>query len=266
MKYITIFLLAIATTGCSEQIKNDKKVQYEVMSSLQDSLKLIEDSIKDNINNQPIKLLDKIDDKKNNKELIALFKMSLSDVQHDGCDKFNEFSILGTQNFISGLDTFSCIVLGAICEEDMHPSSGTNFIGLFKISTNRQTKLLNIIEAKGSFGFGSCANLEGFKIMGRKNLCVILNSGYYGFGCTTENRSLYLINKSTIKGILEIEKHDDDKGNEGTSMYENIDKDWEIKFLDNKSDYFNLEIIEKSHGKKVKTSILKFNEKSMKYE
>ncbi len=33
MKYISIFLLTIAMAGCSEQIKSDKKVQDEVMSS-----------------------------------------------------------------------------------------------------------------------------------------------------------------------------------------------------------------------------------------
>ena len=102
--------------------------------------------------------------------------------------------------------------------------------------------------------------------MGRKNLCVILNSGYGGHGIFEENRTLYLINTSTIQAILTIEKHSDDQGNEGTSMFENFDMDWDIKFIDNNSDYFNLEIIEKSHGKKVKTRILKFNENSMKYE
>ena len=102
--------------------------------------------------------------------------------------------------------------------------------------------------------------------MGRKNLCVILNSGYGGHGIFEENRTLYLINKSTIQAILNTKKHDDDQGNEGTYMFKNIDMDWDIKFIDNNSDYFNLEIIEKSHGKKVKTRILKFNEKSMKYE
>ena len=33
MKYISIFLLALAVSACSEQIKSDKKVQDEVMSS-----------------------------------------------------------------------------------------------------------------------------------------------------------------------------------------------------------------------------------------
>jgi hypothetical protein len=33
MKYISIFLLAIVMAGCSEQVKSDKKVQDEVMSS-----------------------------------------------------------------------------------------------------------------------------------------------------------------------------------------------------------------------------------------
>ena len=250
----------------NNQIQENQKLDHDVLS-LQIELKTLQDSIKTVINNQPIKLLDRIDDKKNDEELIQLFNLSLSDVPDDVCSKYAEFIIVGKQDYINGLDTFSCIVLGANCEEDLHMNIGSNYIGLFKFSKNEYTKIFQpIYLGGGGFGFGSCASLEAFKIMGRKNLCVVLNSGYGGFGTTTENRTLYLINKSTIQAILTTDKHDDDQGNRGAPMFTNEDKDWDIKFIDNKLDYFNLEIIEKSHGKKVKTRILKFNENSMKYE
>jgi hypothetical protein len=251
----------------NNQIQENQKLGQDVLS-LQIQLKSMQDSIKTAIKNQPIKLLGRIDDKKNDNELIQLFNLSLSNVPETGtCSMFAKFVIVGKQDFINGLDTFSCIILGANCEEVYNMNLGSNYIGLFKFSKNEYTEIFKpIYLGSGGYGSGYGAPLEAFKIMGRKNLCVILNSGYGGHGIFEENRTLYQINTSTIQAILTIEKHYDDQGNEGSSMYENIDKDWEIKFLDNKSDYFNLEIIEKSHGKKVKTRILKFNENAMKYE
>jgi hypothetical protein len=252
----------------NNQILENQKLDQDVLS-LQIELKSMQDSIKTAIKNQPIKLLGRIDDKKNDEELIQLFNLSLSDVPETGtCSMFAKFVIVGKQDFINGLDTFSCIILGANCEEVYHGNFGSNYIGLFKFSKNEYTKIFQPIYLDGGgFGFGYAAPIEAFKIMGRKNLCVILNSGYGGFGVFEENRSLYLINTSTIQAILTIEKHSDDQGNRGSNMgFKNIDMDWDIKFIDNNSDYFNLEIIEKSHGKKVKTRILKFNENSMKYE
>ena len=251
----------------NNQIQENQKLGQDVLS-LQIQLKSMQDSIKTAIKNQPIKLLGRIDDKKNDNELIQLFNLSLSDVPETGtCSMFAKFVIVGKQDFINGLDTFSCIILGANCEEVYNMNLGSNYIGLFKFSKNEYTEIFKpIYLGSGGYGSGYGAPLEAFKIMGRKNLCVILNSGYGGHGIFEENRTLYLINTSTIQAILTIEKHSDDQGNEGTSMFENFDMDWDIKFIDNNSDYFNLEIIEKSHGKKVKTRILKFNENSMKYE
>jgi hypothetical protein len=252
----------------NNQILENQKLDQDVLS-LQIELKSMQDSIKTAIKNQPIKLLGRIDDKKNDEELIQLFNLSLSDVpETDRCSQYAKFIIVGKQDYINGLDTFSCIVLGAECEENYYYNAGSNYIGLFKFSKNEYTKIFKpIYLGAGGYGNGRCAPIEAFKIMGRKNLCVILNSGYGGHGVFEENRSLYLINTSTIQAILTIQKHNVDQGNRDSNLgFENSDRDWDIKFIDNNSDYFNLEIIEKSHGKKVKTRILKFNENSMKYE
>jgi hypothetical protein len=246
-------------------IKENQKLDNDILS-LKLELKSIEDSIPKILVEQPIKLLEKLNDKKNDEELIKLFNKTVYDVQHDGCNTFEKFSILGKQYYLDGMDTLCAIVMGVICEEKMHPVSGTNFIGLFKFSNSKYSLFLQPIQAIGSFGFGGCAILEGFRIMGKKNLCIILNGGYYGHGISEENRSIFLINKLTMKDVLQVEKHYDDQANEGTSMYENIEKDWEMKFIENQSLYFDLEIMEKSHGKKVKTTILKFNENTMRYE
>jgi hypothetical protein len=253
------------------QILENQKLDLEILS-LQYELKSIEDSIQEIMNNKPIKLIVYIDDKKNDEQLIESFNMSLSDVQHDGCATFEKFSILGKQDFISGIDTFRCIVLGAICQDKIHPTSGTNFIGLFKISNNSQTKLIDIIEAKGSFGFGSCANLEGIQIMGIKNLCVILNHGYYGSGQSIEDRSLYKVSRSKID-LITFKENEDGFGKKheyfGGIVNNNFEgfTEWKIKFIESQKAVFDIEVVEKVSNKSTKiTKIFKFNENTMIYE
>ncbi|MCF8444263.1 MAG: hypothetical protein K9G29_04585 [Crocinitomicaceae bacterium] len=252
-------------------IKENQKLDQEILS-LEHDLISIEDSIQEIISNQPIKLLVNIDNEKNDEELIESFNMSLSDVQHGGCTTFEKFSILGKQDFISSIDTFRCIVLGAICQDKIHPTSGTNFIGLIKISNSLQIKLIDIIEAKGSFGFGSCANLEGIKIMGRKNLCVILNYGYYGSRQSIEDRTFYKVNRSKIDPI-KFKENEEGLGKKheyfGGVVNNNFEGfvEWNIKFIESQKDVYDIEVQEKENNKsKVKTTILKFNENAMKYE
>lgn len=252
-----------------KQIQENRKL-YQEISSFQHQLKSIEDSIQAIIDNQPIMLLDKLDNK-NNEELIEFFNISVLDVQHDGCNSFEKFSILGKQNFICGKDTFCCIVMGALCKEKIHPASGTNFIGLFRFSNGNYIKLINI-EAKGSFGFGSCANLEGFKIIGRKNLCVILNNGYYGSGQSIEDRIFYSVDKSKIElmkigtGEEGIGKKHEYFGGGNNNNFEGF-IEWKIKFIESEKEFFDLELVEKESNKsKLKTTTFKFNEKNLKYE
>ena len=50
-------------------------------------------------------------------------------------------------------------------------------------------------------------------------------------------------------------------------LFQNIDEEYETKFQKStNSKYYDLIETKKSHGKKVKTTSLKFNENSMKYE
>ena len=79
------------------------------------------------------------------------------------------------------------------------------------------------------------------------------------------NRSIYLVNKEFIKNVLDVEKHFDDSGVLPIE-FQNINSDWDLSFIDNKSDYFSIEVVEKSHNKIVNKRSFKFNEKAMKYE
>ena len=252
------------------QILENKKLDQDILA-LKLKLKSIEDSIQKIIDEQPIKFLESSLINKSDEEIIHLFNISLSKIDHEGCNTFEKFTVVGKQNFISGKDTLCCIVIGAICEDKMHPVSGTNFIGLFSFSNGIYKKIYST-EAKGSFGFGSCAILEGFKIMGRKNFVAILNIGYNGHGQSIEDRLFYKVNKSRIEminigdgeGILG-KKHEC-FGGINCDNYEGF-TEWKIKFLESNKEFYDLEVVEKESNKsKVKTTILKFNENTMKYE
>lgn len=262
--------LSTKKENLQNQITENQKLDQAILS-LKLELKLIEDSIQKIIDEQPITFLDSCLINKSDEELIQLFNISLSNIEHEGCNTFEKFTVLGKQNFISGKDTFCCIIIGAICEDKLHPVSGTNFIGLFKFSNGNHKKIYST-EAKGSFGFGSCAILEGFKIMGIKNFVVILNSGYYGFGQSIEDRLFYKVNESRIE-MIEIadgegilgKKHEC-FGGINCNNYEGF-TEWKIKFMESKKEFFDLEVVEKESNKsKVKTTILKFNENTMRYE
>jgi hypothetical protein len=156
----------------NNQIQENQKLGQDVLS-LQIQLKSMQDSIKTAIKNQPIKLLGRIDDKKNDNELIQLFNLSLSDVPETGtCSMFAKFVIVGKQDFINGLDTFSCIILGANCEEVYNMNLGSNYIGLFKFSKNEYTEIFKpIYLGSGGYGSGYGAPLEALNYGKKKSLC-----------------------------------------------------------------------------------------------
>jgi hypothetical protein len=252
------------------QITENKRLEQDILA-LKLELKSIEDSIQKILDEQPMQFLENSLINKSDEELIQLFNISLSNIDHEGCNTFEKFTVLGEQNFISAKDTFCCVVLGAICKEKIGPVSGTNFIGLFKFS-NGNYKNIFTTEVKGSYGYGTSAQLEGFKKIGSKNFVVILNSGYYGFGQSIEDRLFYKVNKTRIEminigdgeGILG-KKHEC-FGGINCNDYEGF-TEWKIKFLESNKEFFDLEVVEKESNKsKVKTTILKFNENTMSYE
>jgi hypothetical protein len=72
---------------------------------------------------------------------------------------------------------------------------------------------------------------------------------------------------NNIHLIYEGQKHEDDQANKGAREYKNLEDEYVISFQKSPpSKYYDLIETKKSHGKKVKTRILKFNENAMKYE
>lgn len=208
----------------------------------------------------PLKLVGSFGLNYSNQSLINLFNISASQITH--CVP-NGFEIIGKQDFTVGLDSLSCIVLGVTSEDDFHPSSGINYIGLFKYSHNKFNLLYKPVEAEGSYGFGSHGFVEQFVILGKKSLGVILNSGYGGQGAQLEHRAIYLVDNSQTVNILEMDKREEYEPHNGGAKRLT---EWQIKFLEGKKEIYDLEVTEKRNGKKVKTKTLKYNKKDMKYE
>jgi hypothetical protein len=62
-------------------------------------------------------------------------------------------------------------------------------------------------------------------------------------------------------------KEENDQMNKGSSAFHDLEDEYLLSFQKSTSSkYYDLIETKKSHGKKVKTTILKFNENTMKYE
>lgn len=245
----------------NNQIQENQKLEQEVLS-LQMELKTIQDSIKTAINKMPCRLLDSGLINITNEKLINLMNVQDKDLGEDfvsyvSPDKKPIYEINGKQLFELKRELYCMVVMGVTNPNDFHGSHGTNFIACFKIKENQWSLVNPPFNTSVGSGWGNPASIEKFVLFGNQRLAVILEEGMGGQGSFYMGRIIYGLDNSRIQLIYSGEKsYSDDYSN----------KNWDIKFIDNNSDYFNLEIIEKSHGKKVKTRILKFNEKSMKYE
>lgn len=245
----------------NNQIQENQKLDQEVLS-LQMELKTIQDSIKTAINKMPCRLLDSGLINITNEKLINLMNVQDKDlgelfVSYVSPDIKPIYEINGKQLFELKRELYCMVVMGVTNPNDFHMSEGTNFIACFKIKENQWSLVNPPFNTSVGSGWGNPASIEKFVLFGNQRLAVILEEGMGGQGSFYEGRIIYGLDNSRIQLIYSGEKsYSDDYSN----------KNWDIKFIDNNSDYFNLEIIEKSHGKKVKTRILKFNEKSMKYE
>lgn len=238
-----------------KMIKKIEKLQRDLDSTNREIQKIIDA--------MPLRMVNGFSSNYSNQSLIKLFNIAPSQVTH--CVP-NTFEIIGKQDFIVGLDSFSCIVLGVTSKDNFHPASGINYIGLFKYSNNKLNLLFKPVEAPSSFGFGSYGSIEQFVILGKKSLGVILNGGYGGQGVQLENRSIYLVNSSHIVNLLDMDKSTEYMGSMPSVEYSKGLTEWKIKFIESKKDIYDLEITEKRNGKKVKTKSLKYNPKNMKYE
>jgi hypothetical protein len=165
---------------------------------------------------------------------------------------------------------YCLVVMGVTNPNTYHASSGTNYIACFEIN-DFKWKLLHPsknTEYNPSVGFGIPAWVDKFVLYGDQHLAIILQGGYMSTGYMMNYRAIYGVNNYNqlfliYYGLTE----ESDQANFGSSLFLNVDNEFTIKFQKSpNSKFYDLEETKLSHGKKVKTTILKFNENTMKYE
>ena len=228
---------------------------------LQDKLDQTNHEIQQILEKAPIKFSSGFGSDYSNNNLIYLFNISRKQVTH--CEA-NTFEIIGKQDFIIGLDSFSCVILGVTAVEDIHASSGINYIGLFKFTKNELILIGKPIEALASFGYGSYGKVEKFVVLGKQSIGVVLNGGYAGQGVEQEDRSIYMVNQSSIISVFSKEKsYREINVNTGKDK---IKTNWNMKYVDNGKEFFDIEMTEVKNGKTIKSTKMKYNQVNMKYE
>jgi len=255
-------------------IKENQNLDQEILS-LQSELKSIEDSIQAIIDDQPIKLLESSLINISNEELIYLMNVRDEDLGEAFVNSQNPeikptYEIIGKQLYKLKGKVFCLVVMGVTNPNHYHVYSGTNYLACFEV-INDNWKLLNHsknTEYNPGAGFGNPAWLDKFVLFGDQKLAIILEGGYTGMGLEMGKRAIYGVdNENKIHLIYDGQTYENDQANKGSSMFQNIDDEYDIKFQKStNSKYYDLIETKKSHGKKVKTTILKFNENSMKYE
>lgn len=83
-----------------------------------------------------------------------------------------------------------------------------------------------------------------------------------------ENRTIFgFNNRNEVFPIYSGLVEENNQMNKGNSAFHDLEDEYSLSFQKSiSSKYYDLIETKKSHGKKVKTIILKFNENSMKYE
>jgi hypothetical protein len=266
--------LSTKKESLQNQISENKKLDQDILA-LKLELKTIQDSIQKILDEQPIKLLESSLINVSNEELIRLMNVRDEDLGEAFVNPQNPeikpaYEIIGKQLFMLKGKVYCIVVMGVTNPNTLHVYSGTNYLACFEVG-NDNWKLLypsKNTEFIPAVGFGYPASLDKFIIIGERRIAVILEGGYAGMGTDMGNRVIYgFDHENKFHLIFEGVVFKNDHANRGTNMFRNIDDEYDIEFKKSTSSkYFDLIETKKSHGKKVKTTILNFNENLMKYE
>jgi hypothetical protein len=252
-------LITINKKKLSIDIEQNKQLDKEI-SDFHDQLTSKNDSISKIIDELPIRLLQSSLINISNEKLIKLMNVHDEDLGEEFINTTSPeikplYEIIGKQLFELKSEMYCMVVLGVSNPNTYHASAGTNFIGCFKVKEN-QWSLLNPAmntSFNPSGGFGIPGWIDKFVLFGDQSLAIILEGGFTNMGQTITHRVIYGLNNLNRVYLI----------------YDgNIDDiEFEINFqkLTN-TNHYDLVEIKKSHGKKVKTRIYKFNENTFKYE
>jgi len=252
------------------QIEENKNLGMEIIS-LEQQLKSIEDSIQKIIELQPIKFIDRNLLNKSDEELIKMMDISYSDLGEEvegwKITLFDDYfypdpEMSCIQVFELNGKNFCVLVLHAynpVLYE--HWASGSTFLGLLE----ENNEFWSLSKKASTFGSikGMPGSLEKFSLMGDKTLAIQLLFFDDWDGIFNTDRKIYALINNEFVLVYEGNMHWDEGGATG-SLKNSSDTD--VSFIKNKSKFYDLKVTDKKEGKKVKTTILKFHENSLKYE
>lgn len=262
--------LSTKKENLQNQILENKELEKDILA-LKLELKSIEDSIQKILDDQPIKFLESSLINKSDEEIILLMNIRDIDLGTEFIKEWEpnrkpEYSILGKQFFELQGKNYCLVIAGVQNPNDYHGAYGTNFITLFQIENSYWLMKNEPFNTNGpSFGgWGNPALFIGVYKTGEFSLAVELEGGFTGSGCcSTGYRKIVVFNNGIISNAYEEYKHD----NDGLLLKTTYDYEYDISFQKSTSSkYYDLIETKKNFGKKIKTTIFKFNENTMKYE
>ena len=229
-------------------------------------MKSIEDSIQAIIDDQPIKLLENSLINKSDEEIIQLFNINVEELTSDldhGLVQGYFIDIVGKQVFSLRGGKYCSLMLTITFPSFPVGFPGTTIMGLL-VENNGNWDLIKKTDVFFGGQAGNPSVLEKYCLVGEKCLAVVLSNFTQGQGSFFEQRKIFsLINNDFIQVYEGIKS-----GNDLASTWsQNVNDEYDIEFKkSSKSAYYDLIETKKSHGKKVKTTTLKFNETTIKYE
>jgi hypothetical protein len=257
--------LSTKKENLQDQISENKKLEKDILS-LKLELKTIQDSIQRIIDDQPIELLESSLINKSDEEIIQFFNINVEESTSDldyGLVRGYFIDLGGKQVFSLGGKKYCSLMLTITFPSFPVGFPGTTILGLL-VENNGSWDLIKKTDVFFGGQAGNPSVLEKFCLVGEKCLAVVLNNFTQGQGAFYEQRKIFsLINNDFVQVYEGIKS-----GYDLVSTWsQNVDDEYDIEFKKSTSSkYFDLIETKKSHGKKAKTTILKFNENLMKYE
>ena len=208
------------------------------------------------------------------KEMIKLYGITVKSLGSDFINPENpslkpKFSILVRKFYTIGKDEFVFSVLGITNPNDIHMYTGTTSVALMKYFDGSWQLQSIKKDLGGGFGFGQPADIEGIYQFGRTNLAVSLVGGYAQSGIEESSRELIGVLDQSVVSIYLGDKTYNNEASVGmfddSENFKVENRSSEISFKKSENSYYKLELIAKSFGRVVKTSVLNFDESKKKY-
>jgi hypothetical protein len=257
-KLIIYFYLFAMIVGCQNDVKQSAKNENRNINP-------------NNKREIHFRILDSSEISISNDELLKLIDISSIDLEKDFNQKINDkrklkTSIISKQGYESQSGKNIISIVGIQNPKETQTSLGICYFYLFKWENDKLIAHGKPILGRSGFSFGEHPKLERIVKIGKNSLGIILYGGYFTQGIFTEDRSIYIYNQKGISDVYSGKKLFDDS-NYPSSPNNKSFNEYELFFQPNKtSNYMDIHEIKKNFGKKVDVKILKFNDKTMKYE